>query len=64
MIYHNGGIMMLENGTDICNCKKKKCERFGKCNECIEYHKNSKRLPYCKREKVKVIDKLFHKNNI
>lgn len=55
---------MLENGTDICNCKKKKCERFGKCNECIEYHKNSKRLPYCKREKVKVIDKLFHKNNI
>lgn len=54
---------MLENGSDICSCKKKKCERFGKCNECIEYHSNSKSrpLPYCKRQKLNISDKLFSK---
>lgn len=42
--------MVLKNGLQECNCKKKKCERHGKCNECIEYHtNNSKYLPYCKR---------------
>ena len=43
---------MLENGKNICTCKKTKCERHGKCKECIEYHNNSKRLPYCKRNKL------------
>lgn len=45
---------MLENGLEVCNCKKKSCERFGKCAECIEYHATkSKRYPqpYCKRER-------------
>lgn len=43
---------MLENGLEGCNCKKKKCERYGKCNECIAYHKTNKRYtePYCKRK--------------
>ncbi len=42
---------MAENGLEGCNCKKKKCERYGKCIECIDYHKTNKRytVPYCKR---------------
>jgi len=44
--------MILENGLEQCNCKKKKCERHGRCKECIEHHtNNSKYLPYCKRSK-------------
>jgi hypothetical protein len=56
---------MLENGSNICNCKKKKCERHGKCSECIEYHNNSKilPLPYCKRPKLNLLNKLFGKAN-
>ncbi|GEM_PF-2519905 len=42
---------MLENGSDFCNCKKTSCIRYGKCSECIEYHKDSKNPPYCKRPK-------------
>jgi len=45
---------MLENGKEICDCKKIKCERHGKCKECIEYHKNHKRPVYCKRKKRKL----------
>lgn len=42
---------MLENGLNKCTCKKNKCMRHGKCNECIEYHKNNKHyVPYCKRK--------------
>jgi hypothetical protein len=42
--------MILENGLEECNCKKKKCKRHGKCNECIKHHTiNPKYLPYCKR---------------
>lgn len=29
---------MLENGCEVCNCKKTNCIRHGKCKECIEYH--------------------------
>ncbi len=48
--------MVLENGLQECNCKKKKCERHGKCSECMEYHtKNSKYLPYCKRKKASIL---------
>lgn len=36
---------MLENGLEICSCKRTKCPRHGKCDECIEYHKNNKRYP-------------------
>lgn len=41
---------MLENGSDICNCKKTNCVRHSNCAECIEHHKESKRfpIPYCK----------------
>lgn len=44
---------MVENGSDKCSCKRTKCERFGKCNECIDHHRQYKRypLPYCKRVK-------------
>ncbi len=43
---------MLENGLEVCSCKKKKCERYGKCTECIAYHKTNKRhtAPYCTRK--------------
>lgn len=46
---------MLENGSEGCSCKKKKCERYGKCSECIAYHKTNKRYtePYCKRKSVR-----------
>lgn len=52
---------MLENGLEICNCKKKNCVRYGKCEECLEHHKNSKSLPlpYCKRIKRSVLDKIL-----
>ncbi|MDP4177168.1 MAG: hypothetical protein Q8900_02355 [Bacillota bacterium] len=43
---------MLENGLEKCSCKKKKCERHGKCTECIEFHKTNKYEPYCKRKKI------------
>jgi hypothetical protein len=51
---------MLENMKESCNCKKKNCERYGKCKECIEYHENSKRksLTYCKRVKGNTEEKL------
>lgn len=42
---------MLENGLEVCSCKKKSCARYGKCAECIEYHKTHKYEPYCKRKK-------------
>jgi hypothetical protein len=42
---------MLENGQEKCNCKKKNCERHGKCDECMAYHLANKRYPpYCKRK--------------
>jgi hypothetical protein len=45
---------MLENGLEICSCKRTKCPRHGKCDECIEYHKNNKRYPpYCMRKSRK-----------
>ena len=56
---------MLENGNKICNCKRKKCVRHGKCSECIEYHKNSKSLPlpYCRGPKFDLLNKslILHK---
>lgn len=41
-------MMMNEN----CPCKKKKCIRHGKCDECKKHHAESKaRMPvYCERE--------------
>ena len=46
---------MLENGLDYCTCSQKRCERHGKCAECIEYHTNKSKKypqPYCKRERT------------
>ena len=56
---------MLENGLETCNCKKKKCERFGKCFECIAYHKENSHhaLPYCKRKGNKEADKVNAKKS-
>lgn len=43
--------MMLENGSDKCNCKKSSCPRHGDCKACIEHHTiNTKYLPYCRRK--------------
>ena len=49
--------MILENGADICSCVKVKCERHGKCAECMEHHKTKKHPPYCKRVKVKKVNR-------
>lgn len=48
---------LLENGLEICSCKRKKCERFGDCTACISHHKTHKRypLPYCKRHADKPV---------
>jgi hypothetical protein len=37
--------------SENCPCVRKKCERYGKCNECIAHHKTHKKYPepYCKR---------------
>lgn len=37
--------------NNSCNCPKLNCERHGDCVRCEEYHKEGKRLPYCKRPK-------------
>lgn len=37
---------------EVCNCKKKNCERYGKCLECLEYHKHKKREAYCKSKNI------------
>ncbi|MBW7572598.1 hypothetical protein [Caproiciproducens faecalis] len=43
--------MKLENGTDTCNCPHIRCERHGKCAECLEHHAAHKKYPpYCKRK--------------
>ena len=49
-------MMINEN----CPCKKKNCERHGKCDECRKYHALSKRkIPVaCEKEK-KRLSKLF-----
>ena len=46
-------------GTEQCPCVRKKCERYGKCEECIEHHKTHKKypLPYCQRKSAKEADK-------
>jgi hypothetical protein len=43
---------MLESGSEICPCQKAQCERHGKCEECIAYHRDNQQqpLPYCKRK--------------
>lgn len=40
---------MVKNVENVCNCTNEKCTRYGKCNECIEFHKKLDNLPYCKR---------------
>lgn len=57
---------MLENCSDTCPCVRKKCERYGKCNECIEHHKTHKKYPtpYCERNKEKIAAKKSTKKNI
>lgn len=60
-----GGKCMLENENNICYCKRKKCVRHGKCSECIEHHRNSKKLPlpYCKVPTFDLLNKSFGKAN-
>lgn len=54
---------MLENGLEVCNCKKKNCARHGKCAECLEHHKNNKKHPpYCKRKESKTDRNIADKN--
>ena len=50
--YMKENYMILENGKTMCNCTNVDCERFGKCKECIEFHRNNeiKPLAFCKRE--------------
>lgn len=58
---------MLENGLEECNCKRNKCERHGKCLECMKHHQTKKHpsLPYCKRleqKEIKRASKKVHDN--
>lgn len=39
--------------TEHCPCKRVKCERHGKCAECMEHHRTKKHPPACKRSKAK-----------
>jgi hypothetical protein len=58
-------IMGCESHHDelkICICKKKECERFGKCEECIAHHTaNKKYPPYCMRVRKADKNKLDNK---
>ena len=42
--------MTYPHGLTECPCKKKKCPRHDNCDECIPYHKNKGKLPYCERK--------------
>jgi len=44
---------------DECCCIRKNCIRHGKCEECIEYHRTSKKYPepYCERKRKKGMSK-------
>ncbi len=47
---------MLENGLERCSCPRKRCERYGDCAQCIDYHTTKSKTypqPHCKREKKK-----------
>ena len=46
---------LLVNGLEKCSCVRVRCERYGKCEECINHHKTHKRypLPYCTRKAEK-----------
>lgn len=44
---------MLENGLEVCPCKRKNCVRHSNCKECIEHHNSKKYVPYCKRNNLK-----------
>ncbi len=41
--------------ADICTCKNTSCERFGKCCECVAFHKANEKfpLPSCLRQEKK-----------
>ncbi len=44
--------MLLENGTERCNCVRKTCERHGNCKACLLHHQKQNGIPpYCKRQK-------------
>ena len=45
------GVKMIIN--ENCPCKRKKCERHGKCDECRKHHAESERQRpvYCEKKK-------------
>ena len=47
---------MLLCGMEQCPCVRKKCERFGNCEECVAHHKTHKKYkePYCIRKAEKI----------
>lgn len=45
---------MIKNELDNCKCDDKECKRHGKCEECIEFHKDKEKPVYCKREKKSI----------
>ncbi len=51
---------MSHKSDNACVCPKIKCERHGKCSECIEHHKTSKYKVYCRRSPKKtLLEKIF-----
>lgn len=46
---------MLKEGIEKCPCVRKRCERYGDCERCIEHHKDHKKYPgpYCERKAKK-----------
>ena len=40
-------MVLLLNGKDVCTCPKTRCERWGRCAECVAHH--GKKAPRCKR---------------
>lgn len=47
--------------NENCPCKKKKCERYGNCDECRKHHAESKRQRPVACEKKKHLPR---KNNV
>ncbi|MFH0886560.1 MAG: DUF6485 family protein [bacterium] len=53
----------LEKNKRGCSCTSYSCSRYGKCCECVNYHKSRRELPGCffTAEAEKTWDRSFEK---
>ncbi|MGD8793008.1 MAG: hypothetical protein PVF47_10680 [Anaerolineae bacterium] len=50
---HSLGLPLLLVARSGCPCSSKNCPRRGRCRECVDYHGEKGKLPYCFRAKTR-----------